>query len=148
MDSKAFLMVIDSTPLVSIDLILRNSSGQALLGLRNNSPAQGFWFVPGGRIRKNETLVQAISRISMIELNTDISIKEGKLLGAYDHIYSDNYQNIPGINTHYVALGYEFIVSSSQEFKNDSQHSKLHWWNIEDLIISSIVHPNTKAYFG
>ena len=147
MDSKTFLKVIECTPLVSVDLIFKNSSGQVLLGLRTNSPARGFWFVPGGRIHKNETLADAISRISMIELNIDNSIQEGKLIGAYDHIYTDNFRNTPGINTHYIALGYEFILSSNQIVKSDSQHSELNWWDIDQLMNSGSVHPNTKAYF-
>ena len=56
---KEFLHIIDSTPLVSIDLIVKNRNSQVFLGKRNNRPAQHFWFVPGGRIRRNETLDQA-----------------------------------------------------------------------------------------
>ena len=61
---KEFLNIIDKTPLVSIDLIIENPQGKILLGKRCNKPAQGYWFVPGGRIQKNETLEQAIRRIS------------------------------------------------------------------------------------
>ena len=49
-----FLHIVDATPLVSIDLVLRNERDEVLLGQRKNRPAQGIWFVPGGRIRKNE----------------------------------------------------------------------------------------------
>ncbi len=52
MDSTVFLKVIDAAPLVTIDLIIRNPKSDVLLGKRLNRPAQGFWFVPGGRIRK------------------------------------------------------------------------------------------------
>jgi len=49
-----FLRVIQNTPLVSIDFIIQNSSGEFLLGKRLNKPAKNFWVVPGGRSRKNE----------------------------------------------------------------------------------------------
>jgi hypothetical protein len=39
-----------SAPLVSFDLIIRDPDGRALLRLRTNDPAKGFYFVPGGRI--------------------------------------------------------------------------------------------------
>ncbi|TOB15241.1 NUDIX domain-containing protein, partial [Vibrio parahaemolyticus] len=55
LDEQTFKLVVASTPLVSIDLIIRNSKRQILLGQRTNRPAQGFWFVPGGRICKDET---------------------------------------------------------------------------------------------
>lgn len=48
LDELTFKTVVASTPLVSMDLIVRNKRDQVLLGLRTNRPAQGFWFVPGG----------------------------------------------------------------------------------------------------
>lgn len=56
---EKFLQTVDATPLVAIDLIVPNQNGGYLLGHRVNKPAQGFWFVPGGRIRKNERLDDA-----------------------------------------------------------------------------------------
>jgi colanic acid biosynthesis protein WcaH len=47
-----FATVVRSTPLISIDLIVENESGEFLLGKRTNRPAQGYWFVPGGRVQK------------------------------------------------------------------------------------------------
>src|SRR3954466_13792753 len=49
-----FADVVRLAPLVSIDLVIRDPDGDVLVGLRTNAPAKGFWFVPGGRIRKNE----------------------------------------------------------------------------------------------
>ena len=63
-EDELVLKIIDATPLISIDLIILNSNDEILLGKRNNRPAKGYWFVPGGRIRKNETLKQALSRIA------------------------------------------------------------------------------------
>lgn len=147
MNQEKFLSVIDSTPLVSIDIVLKNEKDQVLLGYRNNRPAQGYWFVPGGRIRKNETLQQAMSRISSVELGFEISLSESKLLGAYDHIYEDNFQGVESINTHYVALGHEVALPKGQSVTFDSQHEKVKWWSIQDLMASDKVHENTKAYF-
>ena len=75
-DDKQFLKIIESTPLVSIDLIIENQRGDILLGKRTNRPAQNYWFVPGGRIRKNETIAEAIARISSTELGIDLSIND------------------------------------------------------------------------
>jgi GDP-mannose mannosyl hydrolase len=94
-----FLDIIDATPLVSIDLIVEDSQGRFLLGKRLNRPAQGYWFVPGGRIRKNETLADAMARISSTELGAALDINKARLLGAYDHIYDDNFHGLEGINT-------------------------------------------------
>ncbi len=56
-----FSTVIRSTPLVSIDLILTRPDGAVLVGRRQNEPAKAYWFVPGGRIRKDERLDAAIA---------------------------------------------------------------------------------------
>ena len=63
-----FATVVRSTPLVSLDFIVENSRGEFLLGKRTNRPAQGYWFVPGGRVQKDETLEAAFERLTMAEL--------------------------------------------------------------------------------
>lgn len=146
-NNEAFLNIIDTTPLVSIDIILKDSDGRVLLGKRNNKPAKDFWFVPGGRIRKNETLNQALARISQVELGFQLSIEQTSLIGAFDHIYPDNAFDRKGINTHYVALGHEATLQAGQEICIDSQHSAVAWWSVADLLESTEVHENTKAYF-
>jgi colanic acid biosynthesis protein WcaH len=142
-----FLTIIDATPLVSIDLILENPKGQILLGKRVNRPAKDFWFVPGGRIRKNETLSEAIKRISSFELGIEIKLEDAQLLGAFDHIYEDNFAGTEGINTHYVALGHKASVRDDVAFTFDDQHTEFSWWDLADLLADANVHENTKAYF-
>ena len=56
-----FATVVRSTPLISIDLIVENAHGEFLLGKRLNRPAQGYWFVPGGRVQKDEPLRAALT---------------------------------------------------------------------------------------
>lgn len=62
-----FRTVVESTPLVSIDLVVRNQQGNILLGERTNRPAQGYWFVPGGRILKDETFEGAFKRLTEMD---------------------------------------------------------------------------------
>ena len=52
LETELFKSIVEHTPLISIDLIIRNEDGKALLGQRLNRPAQNYWFVPGGRILK------------------------------------------------------------------------------------------------
>ena len=146
-DKKHVLEIIEATPLVSIDLVLRNPSNKVLLGKRNNRPAMGYWFVPGGRIFKNETINQALKRISEVELGQDLSTKAPSLLGAYDHIYEDNFLNVKGINTHYVVLAFVIALQQEIEVKSDEQHTELKWWEVDKLLQDQTVHQNTKVYF-
>jgi colanic acid biosynthesis protein WcaH len=48
-EEKRILQIIGGTPLVSIDLVIRNSKGEVLLGKRVNRPAQGNLVRPRGQ---------------------------------------------------------------------------------------------------
>ena len=147
MEDKHILEIIKATPLVSIDLIIRNPSEKVLLGKSVNRPAKGYWFVPGGKIIKNETIAHALKRISKAEVGLDLSTEPHNLFGAYDHIYEDNFLNIEGINTHYVVLAFAIHLHQEIRVKPDEQHSDLKWWEIDKLLEDPTVHPNTKVYF-
>ncbi len=43
---EKFELIVESTPLVAIDLVVRAPDKKILLGKRVNRPAQGYWFVP------------------------------------------------------------------------------------------------------
>ena len=146
-DDKHFLQIINSTPLVSIDLIVQNEKREVLLGKRVNRPAQGYWFVPGGIIRKNEKIESAIRRISLAELGIDISLRDAQLQGLFDHIYDDNYFGEDGVNTHYVVLAFACTVESDIEIVPDRQHSEMRWCPLDHLLRSKDVHQYTKTYF-
>lgn len=145
LEQDKFLSIITATPLVAIDLILQSERGRVLLGRRVNRPAQGFWFVPGGRIRKNERIKDALRRISRAELG--IEIEHAELVGAFDHIYDDNYFGAPGVNTHYVVLAHRCAFSEQTPMRPDDQHSAMRWWEISELLASPEVHENTKRHF-
>ena len=145
MTDEQFLHIVDATPLVSIDLIIRNEQGEVLLGWRVNRPAQNSWFVPGGRIRKNERVKEALQRISKRELG--VAITDAKLMGVFDHIYEDNFLAAPKVNTHYVVLGFSAELPSQTAFTAVDQHGELKWWSVSDLLASRDVHENTKASF-
>lgn len=146
-EESKFLEIISNTPLVSIDLIIENSKRHILLGKRVNRPAKGYWFVPGGRIQKNEKISDAIRRISRVELGVEIAISEAELYGTYDHIYEDNCFGREGINTHYVVLAYRARLNDGQRITPDCQHASIEWWEQDALLSSDDVHENTKRYF-
>lgn len=145
LSAATFSTVIDATPLVSIDLILENPQGEILLGYRKNRPAQGFWFVPGGRIRKNESLADAFKRLTLTELGTAFPIEEARLQGPYDHFYSDSvFGESP--STHYVVIAYRLKIQGDLKLPEE-QHSDYRWLTPHSLMKDSGVHANTKMYF-
>lgn len=147
LDIDTFKTVVASTPLVSIDLIVRNPANQVLLGYRTNRPAQGYWFVPGGRICKDETFDEAFKRLTAVELGKEITIGRAKFLGPFQHLYRDNFSGM-AFSTHYVVLGYELRIDLDLSSLPQEQHNNFNWWNVDDLLQSEEVHRNTKAYFS
>lgn len=145
LDEQTFQTVVLSAPLVSIDLVVKNPAGQYLLGRRSNPPAQGYWFVPGGRVQKDETLSIAFSRLCYDELGVEKSLEQARFLGPYEHFYPDSIFG-DQVSTHYVALGYELEVNLSLETLPTRQHNRYRWFETEEMLTDEQVHIHSKWY--
>lgn len=142
-----FENVIRLTPLVSIDMVVRSAERRVLVGRRNNEPAKGCFFVPGGRITKNETLAAAFRRISLTELGVEKRIEGARFLGVYEHFYPTNNLERAGFGTHYVVLAYELTSPVQDALLPKEQHGEYAWLTEAELLSRPTVHENTKAYF-
>jgi colanic acid biosynthesis protein WcaH len=118
-----FKKIIEYAPLISIDLIIFNQLGQVLLGKRNNRPAQGYWFVPGGRILKDESMSVAFKRLTLNELGVELNIDKAEYIGPFEHFYKDN-KSIKDFSAHYIALVYRLIVDENLLELKTEQHNK------------------------
>ncbi|KAB1187527.1 MULTISPECIES: GDP-mannose mannosyl hydrolase [Haloferax] len=112
--------IVRNVPLVSVDLVVRHNGG-VVLGLRENEPARGEWFVPGGTVMKNETLTDAVHRVAREELGSDVTIEER--LGTFEHFYDTS--EIEGVDSkHYLATAF-VVTLDADELRPDAQHSQL-----------------------
>jgi colanic acid biosynthesis protein WcaH len=145
-DDDTFAVVVRNAPLVSIDLILRDPERRVFVARRNNEPAKGMFFVPGGVIRKNETLDAAFRRILAIETGLAGERSEARLMGGYEHFYSTNRYGHPAYGTHYVVLAHEVAFTQRPDIRLDTQHSEFRWMSDAEVLTSAEVHENTKAY--
>jgi colanic acid biosynthesis protein WcaH len=147
-DAARFLEVVDRTPLVSIDLVVVDPDRRVLCGRRVNQPARGYWFVPGGRIRKDELLDDAFERIASVELGGGPWPRsDASLVGLFEHLYDTNFADAPDITTHYVVLAHRINVGERLDPPED-QHSEYRWFSkLEANSGDLVVHPNTLEYF-
>ena len=145
--TELFASVVAHAPLVAIDLIVTDSQGAVLLGLRNNAPAQGFWFVPGGRIRKNEAINTAFMRIAENELGCTMHIAQSRFLGVFEHFYDVNFAGVIGADTHYVVLAYHLQTEHRLVALPRQQHSQYIWMQPDKAKQNPLIHPFTQAYF-
>lgn len=141
-EGETFKSVIANTPLVSVDLIVRDNE-KILLGRRINKPAQGYWFTLGGRILKDEMINSAIRRIAQVELGVELN-STPKFIGVFEHLYDDSI--FDHVTTHYINLGYEVELSALEALPKD-QHDDYRWFDLEELMHSSDVHDYVKDYF-
>jgi colanic acid biosynthesis protein WcaH len=151
LDDITFKTIIDSAPLISIDILLKKGD-KVLLGKRVNKPAQGYFFSTGGRIKKNESIDNAMARVALNELNIELfssipprGVKSiPKFIGVFEHFYDDSiYENV---STHYVNLAYEYETEGALSLPTE-QHNKYQWFTVDELLKSKQVHKYVKDYF-
>lgn len=152
---ETFLSVVEHSPLLALDFIVEHpvDKGKYLIGRRTNPPANGFYFVPGGRVRKNETLGAAIARISGAELGVELGRDDVAFTGIYEHIYPESPLPEGKLGTHYCVCG--LFVRKALDVSliertlgaSSGQHSDYLWLTVEEMAARDEVHENAKAYF-
>ena len=145
LDAHTFKMVLESTPLVSIDLCMV-SENQLLLCRRTNEPLKGEWFTPGGRILKNETWQDALLRIAEVELGlSGFAIESFTLMGMWDHFYKNSVLD-QKTSTHYVNLPHCAEFKSKPQIALDDQHGEFEWFNLSVVANYKKFHPYMRNY--
>ncbi|NWD23837.1 GDP-mannose mannosyl hydrolase [Pseudomonas yamanorum] len=151
LELSTFKTVVASTCLVSIDLIITRADGRVLLGRRVQRPAQGHWFVPGGRVFKGECLDTAFSRLALAEVGMHCRRCAARFLGVYEHFYDDSAFGSPpeAPTTHYVVLAYHMQISNADSVVPPTiQHEAYDWWSASAINGSPLVHNYTRAYLA
>ena len=147
--TDTFMQIVRHTPLISIDLLMHNENNEILLGWRNNQPAKDYWFVPGGRIYKDETIRDAFTRIMTAETGLVLNISQAEFHGIYEHFHPEqNFMNEAGFGTHYIVLAFDIQLTGKVASFPMYQHSDYKWQSIADLLDDTLVHPYTKNYFN
>jgi colanic acid biosynthesis protein WcaH len=120
--SEDWESIVANVPLVSVDLVVEHDGG-VLLGKRENEPAKGEWFVPGGTVLKNERRTEAVHRVADEELDEPVVVDD--CLGTYEHFYDTS--EIDGVDSkHYIATAYRCrFERDDPAIVVDDQHSEL-----------------------
>lgn len=69
---EVFKLVSQLTPLINVDLLIRDDSGQTLLTWRADEFHGPGWHVPGGIIRFKESIAARIAKVAAFELGSQI----------------------------------------------------------------------------
>jgi len=79
-----YKLIVDLIPIASVEAIISKDNSLLLLR-RQNSPAKGQWWFPGGRIRKGETFEEALYR--EVKEETGLEVIKSKLVNVYSRIF-------------------------------------------------------------
>jgi colanic acid biosynthesis protein WcaH len=83
-----FDQIVKCLPIVSVDAVI--VIDKSLLFLRRqNVPAKGEWWFAGGRIKKGESLEQALRR--EVKEETGLEISEYKLINVYSRVFPERH---------------------------------------------------------
>lgn len=147
MSDADLAQVTRNAPLVSVDIIVRNREGKVLVMLRTEEPAKDTYFVPGGRISKNEPIEAAFERVILREIGLPMKFADARLHGVYQHFYAANRFEDPAFGTHYVVIAHDIVLKDDAAIRLDDTHSSHRWLSEAELLASSDVHEYVKDYF-
>jgi colanic acid biosynthesis protein WcaH len=73
---EAFYFVSQLTPMINVDLLIKNKRGQTLLTWRQDSFYGPAWHIPGGIIRFKESIEDRIAKVAETELGCQVRFSE------------------------------------------------------------------------
>ena len=116
-----YQQILEVMPIPCVDVMIRSPSGQVLLIKRENEPAKGQWWFPGGRILHGETRVNTARRKLREECGIDAD--EFVEVGTFDLLLP-----LPGGRaSHAVTTLYATRLESNRSPRLDKQSSTWQW---------------------
>ena len=99
-----FYFITRTTPMVNVDLLIRDTKGRTLLSWRDDKYCDKGWHIPGGIVRYMETLEQRIQKTAEKELGVDVSYNPKPL--SIEEILLPELEN----RGHFISFLYECAV--------------------------------------
>ena len=126
-------------PVATCDVVVLNSWRNAtLLCKRTNKPVQGVWYTLGGRLLKNESLVECARRKLRAELGLRVDASRLRLAGGVEEICADS--AFDGVNSHCINPVVALVLTEAEEAAQrrqgtllDGQHSQARWFARADF---------------
>ncbi|MFH0926489.1 MAG: NUDIX domain-containing protein [bacterium] len=123
---ELFLYISRTTPLINVDLLIKDENGRTLLSWRHERYTGIGWHVPGGIIRFKETMETRIRKVAETEIGTDVDFDPIPM--AINQIIHPH-QNIRG---HFISLLYKcflngkFVPQNTGLSRNDNGYIAWH----------------------
>jgi ADP-ribose pyrophosphatase YjhB (NUDIX family) len=108
----AFYFVSQLTPLINVDLLIKNKKGQVLLTWREDKFYGPAWHIPGGIIRFKESVDQRIKKVAELELGATVRYLKEPIN------VSEKMNNERDIRGHFISLLYLCELESEADKDN------------------------------
>lgn len=104
---EVFVYISRTTPLVNVDLLIKDERGRTLLSWRDDQYCGRGWHVPGGIVRFKETLETRVKKVAETEIGVNISF-DPIPIALNQLIYPDR-----DIRSHFISILYKCFLSST-----------------------------------
>lgn len=122
---QAFSLISQMTPIVNVDLLIRDMNNRVLVSWRDDLVCGNGWHLPGGVVRFKESLEERVHKTALSELGTDVEII-GKVKEINEIILEQEERG------HFISFLYECkAINELQVSQNKTQHNNgdLHWYD-------------------
>jgi colanic acid biosynthesis protein WcaH len=133
---EEYRKILSTVPIVCVDCLVINDKGEYLLVKRKNEPLKGEYWVPGGRLHKNERLTDAVRRKMREEIGVEVEIVKG--LGYFEEFFERTAEGAEG-GAHSISFLY-LVKPKSYDMRLDDQ--SLEWGWFDDAPERLKQHPN------
>jgi colanic acid biosynthesis protein WcaH len=123
---EAFYFVSQLTPMINVDLLIKNKLGQTLLTWRDDKFYGPAWHIPGGIIRFKEKIEDRINKVAEIELGCEVKFCTTPL-DIREMMNKDR-----DIRGHFISMLYSCEIVGNPDnlkrsFDNNHQHGQWAW---------------------
>jgi len=102
---ELFLFISRLTPMVNVDLLIKDENGRTLLSWRDDSFAGAGWHLPGGIVRFKEKLEERVLKVAETEIGTVVEFDPVPV--AINQVICDH-----DTRGHFVSILYKCFLSS------------------------------------
>jgi len=102
---EVFYYISRTTPLVNVDLLIKDEKGRTLLSWRDDQYAGKGWHIPGGIVRFKERLETRVEKVAETEIGTSVAFDPAPI--ALNQIIIPDRQ----LRGHFISILYRCFLS-------------------------------------
>ncbi|MGV8142501.1 MAG: NUDIX domain-containing protein [Candidatus Pacearchaeota archaeon] len=123
--SKEYSKILEYVPLACVDVVIVKNKKVLLIQRNASGSFENEWWLPGGRIYKNEGLNDAVHRKVFEETGLKVTIK--RQLGSYEAFDKKTSQEGVKSGTHTIATVFIGELEGIERIKLDKSHNNYKW---------------------